>query len=71
MLDLNPSVHQSDLNHLTSNYTKDNSSKQVLEVCSRGRDKEQSYSCPDLAYRFDILKPSNRTDDLGSGFEVW
>ncbi|KAJ0771491.1 putative transcription factor AP2-EREBP family [Helianthus annuus] len=93
MLDLNLSVHQRDLNHLTSNYTEDNSSKQVLEVCSRGGqlehsggtsnssvvnvevssnggDEEQSYSCPDLAYRFDILKPSNRIDDQDFRSEI-
>ncbi|MFS7957157.1 putative transcription factor AP2-EREBP family [Helianthus anomalus] len=93
MLDLNLSVHQSDLNHLTSNYTEDNNSKQVLEVCSRGGqlehsggtsnssvvnvevssnggDEEQSYSCPDRAYKFDILKPSNRIDDQDFRSEI-
>lgn len=40
-----------------------NSSVVNVEISSNAGDEEHSYSCPDLAYNFDILKPSNREDD--------
>ncbi|XP_076945064.1 floral homeotic protein APETALA 2-like isoform X2 [Bidens hawaiensis] len=81
MLDLNLSVDHSDL---MSKHTDDNitNNKQFLEhsggtstssvvnveVSSTTGDEEQSYTCPDLVYSFDILKPSNRVDDNDQEF---
>ncbi|KVI09523.1 AP2/ERF domain-containing protein [Cynara cardunculus var. scolymus] len=40
-----------------------NSSVVNVEISSNAGDEEHSYSCSDLAYNFDILKPSNREGD--------
>ncbi|KAJ9540288.1 hypothetical protein OSB04_026794 [Centaurea solstitialis] len=36
-----------------------------VEISSNGGDEEHSYSCPDLAYSFDILKPSRNNNRGG------
>ncbi|KAI7751378.1 hypothetical protein M8C21_016926 [Ambrosia artemisiifolia] len=50
MLDLNLSVDQME-------YTT------VVNVDTSSNNQEHSYTCPDLGYTFDILKPSNREND--------
>ncbi|XP_076889258.1 APETALA2-like protein 3 [Bidens hawaiensis] len=70
MLDLNVSVDQSDLT--TSKHTDDNinysggtSTSSVVNAEVSSTNEEHSYTCPDLLYTFDILKPSthNQLDD--------
>ncbi|KAK9078620.1 hypothetical protein SSX86_002677 [Deinandra increscens subsp. villosa] len=47
-----------------------NSSVVNVEISSNAGDEEHSYTCPDLAYSFEILKSSNNEDDRGFRSEI-